>query len=107
MGNLTRAAYANQRMTLNSEIGKISKQRRNTMVALRGNPRGVFHHSCFCLGVCRCLELDVKKWSTSRSFCLRRCVAVLWITPWAKGMRVDGGRSGGTEDNRQRELPVG
>ena len=36
MGNLTRAAYANQRMTLYSEIGKISVQRRHAIVALRG-----------------------------------------------------------------------
>ena len=47
VGNLTRAAYANQRMTLNSEIGKISKQRRNTMVALRGAIRV----ACFIIHV--------------------------------------------------------
>ena len=47
MGKLSRAAYANQRMTLNSEIGKISKQRRNTMVALRGAIRV----ACFIIHV--------------------------------------------------------
>ena len=33
---LTHTAYANQRMTLYSKIGKILVLRRNTMVALRG-----------------------------------------------------------------------
>ena len=47
MGNLTRAAYANQRMTLNSEIGKISTLGRNTMVALRGAIRV----ACFIIHV--------------------------------------------------------
>ena len=31
VGNLTRAAYANQRMTLNSEIAKFQVVKRNTM----------------------------------------------------------------------------
>ena len=47
MGNLTRAAYANQRMTLYPEIGKISVKRRNTMVALRGAIRV----ACFIIHV--------------------------------------------------------
>ena len=33
---LTRAAYANQRMTLSVKIAKISMSKRNTMTALRG-----------------------------------------------------------------------
>ena len=55
MGNLTRAAYANQRMTLYPEIGKISVKRRNTMVALRGAIRvacfiiHVFYLSCLAV----------------------------------------------------------
>ena len=45
---LTRAAYANQRMTLYGKLRQRFKSKRNTMIALRVSfTRGVFHHSCF------------------------------------------------------------
>ena len=66
---LTRAAYANQRMTLNSEIAKFQVVKRNTMNrAAWSNPRGAFCHSCFTTGVWRCLELDVSVQDAPRSF---------------------------------------
>ena len=47
VGNLTRAAYANQRMTLVLKVRQ-NKRKRNTVIALRVKlTRGVFHHSCF------------------------------------------------------------
>ena len=36
MGNLTRAAYANQRMTLYGKLRQSKRSKRNTMIALRG-----------------------------------------------------------------------
>ena len=60
MGNLTRAAYANQRMTLSEKLRQSIVVKRNTMIALRGAIHsGVFHHSCFTTGVWRCLSEDV------------------------------------------------
>ena len=47
MGNLTRAAYANQRMTLNLKLRQSKKSKRNTMVALRG----AIHVACFIIQV--------------------------------------------------------
>ena len=38
--------YANQRVTLCRELRQRFKAKRNTVIALRGNPRGVLHHSC-------------------------------------------------------------
>ena len=55
MGNLTRAAYANQRMTLDRNFAKESSKR-NTMIALRGAIHsGVFSSFMFTQGVWRCL----------------------------------------------------
>ena len=49
MRKLTRAAYANQRMPLTGNFAKVEKQKRNTMIALRGAIHvACFHHSCFC-----------------------------------------------------------
>ena len=47
MGNLTRAAYANQRMTLNLKLRQSKKSKRNTIVALRG----ALHVACFIIHV--------------------------------------------------------
>ena len=47
VGNLTRAAYANQRMTLYSEIGKISVQRRHAM----SRAMLIFRVACFIIHV--------------------------------------------------------
>ena len=51
------------------EIGKISTIRRNAMIALRGVIHvACFHHSCFIVGVCRCLLQDVDEWGHATSF---------------------------------------
>ena len=47
VGNLTRATYANQRMTLNLKLRQSKKSKRNTMVALRG----AIHVACFIIHV--------------------------------------------------------
>ena len=46
MGNLTRAAYANQRMTLVLKVRQ-NKRKRNTVIALRG----AIHVACFIIHV--------------------------------------------------------
>ena len=47
VGNLTRAAYANQRMTLSEKLRQSKKSKRNTMIALRG----AIHVACFIIHV--------------------------------------------------------
>ena len=73
MGNLTRAAYANQRMTLSEKLRQSKKSKRNTMIALRGQSTvACFHHSCFDKGVWRCLTEDVGVWEhATLLFCAR------------------------------------
>ena len=46
MGNLTRAAYANQRMTLVLKVRQ-TNEKRNTVIALRG----AIHVACFIIHV--------------------------------------------------------
>ena len=43
----------NQRMTLYGKLRQSNLSKRNTMIALRGYPRGVFHHSSLDKGVWR------------------------------------------------------
>ena len=51
MGNLTRTAYANQRMTLIWKLRQSKKSKRNTMIALRGAIHsGVFTSFMFSNG---------------------------------------------------------
>ena len=47
VGNLTRAAYANQRMTLVVKSSPKNKSKRNTVIALRG----AIHVACFIIHV--------------------------------------------------------
>ena len=49
MGNLTRATYANQRMTLHVKIAKISSKSGIQWSRYVGNPRGVFSSFMFLL----------------------------------------------------------
>ena len=44
---LTRATYANQRMTLVVKLRQSIKKKRNTMIALREQSRGVFSSFMF------------------------------------------------------------
>ena len=50
VGNLTRAAYANQRMTLARKLRQSIKSKRNTMIALREQSRGVLSSFMFYCG---------------------------------------------------------
>ena len=66
---LTHATYANQRMTLNSEIAKISSSKAEYDDRAAWIIRvACFHHSCFRTGVWRCLELDGMSCNTPRLF---------------------------------------
>ena len=47
---LTRATYANQRMTLVVKLRQSIKKKRNTMIALREQSRGVFSSFMFLQG---------------------------------------------------------
>ena len=47
---LTCAAYANQRMTLTGKLRQSIKKKRNTMIALRVQSRGVFSSFMFLQG---------------------------------------------------------
>ena len=60
MGNLTATAYAISAYDALTEIGKISIQRRNTMIALRGSIHvACFHHHVF---VWAFADASVKTW---------------------------------------------
>ena len=73
---LTRAAYANQRMTLARKLRQSIKSKRNTVIALRGSIHvACFHHSCFDNGVWRCLLADVVIGNTPLFFSARGIVA--------------------------------
>ena len=81
---LTHTTYANQRMTLNSEIAKFQVVKRNTMIALRGAIHGyppsearrrsrslercVFSSFMFCSGRLAMPLSDVGVWAHSTSF---------------------------------------
>ena len=56
---LTHTAYANQRMTLCLKIGKIESKGGIRWSRYVSNHVACFHHTCFYLGVCRCLRQDV------------------------------------------------
>ena len=69
VGNRTRAAYANQRMTLDRNFAKESSKR-NTMIALRGAIHsGVFSSFMFYIGRLAMPPIDVSVWEHATSFC--------------------------------------
>ena len=77
VGNLTRAAYANQRMTL---VGnrQISVIKRSTMTALRGAIHsGVFSSFMFYDGRLAMPPTDVSVWRHATSFAAKRCLKEL------------------------------
>ena len=73
MGNLTRAAYANQRMTLYRKLRQSKRTKRNTMIALRGAIHvACFHHSCFVSGSYRCLTKTWMNGNTPHLFAAQK-----------------------------------
>ena len=74
MGNLNRAAYANQRMMLNTKLRQSKDEAEYDDRATWAIHVACFHHSCFIKGVWRCLVLDVGAWEHATSF----CEEVLW-----------------------------
>ena len=76
MGNLARATYANQRMTLSEKLRQSKKSKRNTMIALRG----AIHVACFIIHVYSRAFGDASQktwmsWNTPLFFSARGIVA--------------------------------
>ena len=76
MGNLTRAAYANQRMTLCLKLRQSNNEEAEyDDRATWAIHVACFHHSCFFKGVWRCLRQDVVIGNTPLFFSAQGIVA--------------------------------
>ena len=65
---LTRATYANQRMTLGRKLRQSKDEAEYDDRATWAIHVACFHHSCFIKGVWRCLLSDVSAWGHATFF---------------------------------------
>ena len=89
---LTRAAYANQRMTLDRKSAKFQDKAEYDDRATWAIHVACFHHSCFFKGVWRCLRQDVVIGNTPLFFSVQGSVVLGSAEKEAKSDSIAGAR---------------